>query len=113
MTLPPRRKQPKTKYDSRIRCAAHLQWVRGHECIVHLHGCCVGKVQAHHVRKGTDGAASIKPSDIWVVSLCSFHHGELHNIGHDSFELKYKINTKRIAEEFAKASPHRRKWLQA
>ena len=110
MTLPPRRKKPKTQDDGRIRCPSHVQWVRGHECIVHMHGGCVGKIQAHHVRKGTDGAASIKPSDIWVVSLCSFHHGEAHAIGHDTFEAKYKVNLYRLAEDFARTSPHRKKW---
>jgi hypothetical protein len=76
-----------------------------------MHGGCIGKIQAHHVRAGTDGAASIRPSDIWAVSLCSFHHGEAHAIGHDTFEENYRVNLKQLAEDFARQSPHRRKWF--
>lgn len=51
----------------------------------------------------------VKPSDRWTISLCGGpdgHHAEQHRIGEPSFEKKYAINMKALAEEFARKSPH-------
>lgn len=52
---------------------------------------------------------AIKPSDRWVISLCSYHHREQHQLGEDQFEARYGIELVDLAEEFARRSPHRNK----
>ena len=95
-----------------IRCAAHLQWVRGHECAVQNNDC-LGKVEAAHVRSGTDGGKGVKPSDIFTIPLCNFHHRQQHNVGEKQFEFRHKIAMIEIAEDLARRSPHRAKWAEA
>ena len=95
-----------------IRCPAHLQWVRGHECSVQ-NNACLGKVEAAHVRDGTDCGLGVKPSDIFVVPLCSWHHRQQHNVGEKQFEFRHKISMIDIAEDLARRSPHRAKWAEA
>ena len=95
-----------------IRCPAHLQWVRGHECSVQNNDC-LGKVEAAHVRDGTDCGLGVKPSDIFVVPLCSWHHRQQHNVGEKQFEFRHKIAMIDIAEDLARRSPHRAKWAEA
>lgn len=59
VALPKRRRRPKmgVRKPSQVRCAAHLKWVRGHFCAVKgLNGhVCRGRIEAAHVRSGTDG----------------------------------------------------------
>lgn len=52
---------------------------------------------------------ALKPSDRWVISLCSYHHREQHHLGEDQFERRYRIDLMGLAEEFARQSPHRLK----
>ncbi len=85
----------------------HLQWVRGCDCCVTIHGACAGKIHAHHVK--TKGAGGL---DNQVVPLCNFHHGEIHTIGRDTFENKYGVRLEIIAGDYARCSPHRKKWLE-
>ena len=113
-----------TRQETRIRCPAHLAWVRGHECAIagkyfdrDMDGRgrwphrCEGKVIAAHVRTGTDGAAGIKPSDCWVIPLCESMtggaHKAQHNWGEATFERRYGIDMKAIAAQLWRASPHR------
>tara|TARA_Y100000310_G_scaffold338946_1_gene430081 strand:- start:643 stop:990 length:348 start_codon:yes stop_codon:yes gene_type:complete len=85
---------------------AHLKWIRGNECCVALHSTlCLGKMHAHHVK--TKGAGGL---DNQTVPLCNFHHGELHTTGRDTFEGKYGVNLANLAEDYARISPHRKKW---
>lgn len=94
-----------------IRCAAHLTWIRTFNCL--LHGFeCSGKIEAAHVRTGTDGAMSVKPSDTWSIPLCSYHHKLQHDIGESAFEKRFKIDMKMSARHLASKSPHRGKWEQ-
>lgn len=64
-----------------IRSAKHLAFIRTLPCIR------TGRlgVDAAHIRKGTDGGIGIKPSDCWVVPLCSEQHRRQHQIGELSF----------------------------
>jgi hypothetical protein len=49
-----------------------------------------------------------QPSDRWVISLCSFHHGEQHRIGVEkAFSEKYQLNLGTWQRNFARRSPHR------
>lgn len=86
------------------RSPGHCNFVRGHECSVP--GCHERPIEVAHVRDGTGGGMSVKPSDRWVISLCRDHHSEQHRHGEISFSIKHKIDMKALAEAFAKASPH-------
>jgi hypothetical protein len=101
--LPKRKKHARMlhKDETVVRCDAHLQFVRGFVCSVwHVSGPsdpCSGKVEAAHVRTGTDGGTGMKPSDSWAIPLCNEHHREQHQIGEPAFERKYGIKMKEIA----------------
>lgn len=112
MTLPRRRKPPKLgiREEPQIRCPGHLKWIRGHECsVVNSHTACTGRIEAAHVRMGTDGNLGTKPSDFWTIPLCSGHHAIQHNIGEIAFNRAYGINMIAIAQALWLRSPHRRK----
>ena len=110
-TLPKRRKKEPMKVKERpqVRCASHLRWIRGFECSV-ANEFCEGRIEAAHVRRNTDGGASVKPSDYWTIPLCSNHHRIQHNRGERAFEKDFGINMREIAQGLAKKSPHRGKW---
>lgn len=61
---------------------------------------------AAHVRRGTDGGSSLKPSDRWTFPCCDAHHREQHRIGEISFEAKYALDLKAIASMLAIMSPY-------
>ena len=84
--IPRRRKAPKmgAREEQQIRCPSHMAWVRGHECLA-LDETCSDRIEAAHVRTGTDGGMGVKPSDCYVVPLCSFHHRLQHSIGEGAF----------------------------
>jgi hypothetical protein len=108
-----RKKTPMKVRDSdMIRSDGHLKFVRGFVCSAFAAGAtdCSGKVEAAHTRIGTDGGTSLKPSDSFAIPLCAGHHAEQHRIGERSFETKYKISMKTIAERLWKLSSHRLKY---
>lgn len=98
-----------------IRCPSHLAWVRGFQCSVidkrSAHEC-FGKIEAAHVRTGTDGGMGVKPSDCFVIPLCSAAHREQHQVGEAEFERIYGISMRRIADQLWRKSPHRFKAQQ-
>lgn len=103
MALPARIDRKSHREDVNRRSPAHRAWVRGHAC------CACGSqagIECAHVRDGTGGGMSMKPSDRWCISLCRNCHHEQHTIGEASFGRKHGINMKALAIEFAKASPH-------
>lgn len=115
--LPPRRKfkghYSTREADGRLRCAAHLQWLRGFQCSVSDCQHMDTGIHAHHVRENTGAGTGLKPGDDWAVPLCGHHHSQLHNIGARSFEADTGVNLRTLAAEFASKSPalarHRRK----
>ena len=107
-TLPPLlRKAKKARRTKRIRCQAHLKWVRQHACSVP--GCQFTPIEAAHIRLGTDGSTGEKPGDQWTISLCPYHHGRQHAVGEKRFASAHSIDLMALAEEFARQSPHRDK----
>ena len=100
--LPRRLEQRERRRDERC-CPAHRAWVRRHHCCVP--GCLNIPIECAHVRTGTDGGVSLKPSDRWAISLCSHHHREQHQVGEAAFEKRYRINLYELACEFARRSP--------
>ena len=120
MTFIPKRKKRERmahKDATVIRCAAHLQFIRGHECSVagrttdngwaHT---CTGPIVAAHVRTGTDGGTSMKPSDCWTIPLCDGAHTFQHAVGEPEFERRLGIDMKAIAAELWRTSPHGMKY---
>lgn len=63
-------------------------------------------IEVAHVRTGTGGGMGVKPSDRWTISLCRDHHSEQHRVGERSFEKATGVDMKKLAEEFARNSPH-------
>ena len=111
-----KRQRAGIRTEARIRCPAHLAWVRGHVCAVRGRGPaghrCVTKIISAHVRTGTDGAAGIKPSDCWVIPLCIYAHSIQHAWGEATFEKHFSIDMKALAAQLWKASPHRIRYEQ-
>lgn len=62
-------------------------------------------IEVAHIRIGTDGGTSLKPSDYFTVSLCKLCHAEQHSIGERTFWANAGIDPLALAAEFAKASP--------
>src|SRR5690242_7627852 len=111
----PKRRKPKPmgcNQPSQIRCPGHLQFVRSRECSLRSSRC-AGKIEAAHVRTGTDGGLSVKPSDFWTIPLCAIHHRLQHDMGEPEFERSFKIDMKAIASRLWSISPHRRKVEQS
>lgn len=104
--LPPRIKRASGKKDVGKRSPAHRSWVRGHACC----GCgSTTAIECAHLRDGTGGGISMKPSDLWTISLCKDCHTRQHTIGEAAFDREKGIDSKALAREFAKRSPHRHK----
>jgi len=106
MNLIRRRKKQKMglRESAVIRCPAHLAFVRSHECAV-KNEFCSDRIEAAHVRIGTDGGTSLKPSDCYTIALCSYHHRAQHQHGEATFAHHYKINMKEIAADLWRRSP--------
>lgn len=64
-----------------IRDKDHLHFIRQLECVK----CASPYVVAAHLRIGTDGGTSLKPSDCWVTPLCDLCHGVQHQYGERTF----------------------------
>lgn len=61
-------------------------------------------IEAHHVKRGSDGGMGRKPSDWHCISLCKAHHAEIHR-GEESFEREHGIDARALADSFAKSGP--------
>jgi hypothetical protein len=112
--IPKRRIRQRVGIRSRpqIRCASHLQWVRGFVCAAHQSGECEGRTEAHHAREGANGGMGLKPDDTTAVPLCAFHHAEIHRIGWQSFEKRHRLDLSELARKLEATSPHRSKWKE-
>lgn len=98
--LPARKKKPRTGLapEGPYRSEKHKQWIRGFNC----YECgCGGRIEAAHVRIGTDGSTSEKPSDYWCVPLCKPDHDRQHDGERTFWGAR---NPKAIALEFARKS---------
>jgi len=114
MNYLPKRRRPARmglREPSKIICSGHIQWVRGHECLLAgkndpKHPC-VGKVQAHH--STTRGAGG---GDETVVPLCVGHHAQLESPGWSQrrMEQVYGLNMQAVADALWESSPHGKKY---
>lgn len=87
-----------------IRCPKHLAWIRRQPCCVV--DCRMRPSQAHHVRTGTNGGTSMKPSDGWCAPICAAHHSELHRLGNETFANTYDVDLRHVAATLASQSPY-------
>jgi hypothetical protein len=113
--LPKRKKREPLglKEPTVIRCPGHLQFVRLHDCCASgktPNMECAGRIEAAHVRTGTDGGTSMKPSDRYTIPLCSCHHHYQHQIGEAEFERKTGLKMRLIADALWANSPAGRKY---
>lgn len=109
--LPKRRTRPKMglRVSDRVRSDGHLKWLRGCKCAIDT-SLCSSRIEAAHVRRGTDGATGVKPGDCWAIPLCDIHHREQHQCGEETFERRYGIDMREIARACWDNSPHRLAW---
>lgn len=89
----------------------HLAWVRSMSCCVGGARCGT-KTHAHHVRAGTGGGTGMKPPDSAAVPLCAAHHSEGHTKGWVTFEAKYRVDLRAIADGLAATSSYLKVDLQ-
>ena len=112
--IPKRRKRERAgiRKEPRIRCPGHCAWIRGFPCAVHDERVCSGKIEAAHIRIGTDGGMGMKPSDCYVVPLCAHHHREQHQVGEHNFWAYFTgyFDPHKIAAQLWARSPHRLKY---
>lgn len=114
--IPKRRKRESfgTREPAQIRSDGHLAWVRGHCCLIEgkADHFCQGKMEAHHVREGSNGGMGLKCDDSDAVPLCSVAHAIGHNIGWTTFQMRYGVKLPEAAAELWQKSPHRLKYQQ-
>jgi hypothetical protein len=109
VTLPARPSRNSGRAKATRFCGPHEQWVRGFACsgCGQLPGDKSNPIQAAHVRLGTGGGTSLKPSSRWVVSLCvKCHIHTQHAKGERTFWARVGRDPKALAEEFARKSRH-------
>lgn len=87
---------------SNHRNTKYLKWLRTQPCVVSAQ-----KAQcAHHVRLGTNGGSSLKPSDYFCIPLLNEYHTTgpraLHLIGEDTFFQEFKLSHTRLFIHFLK-----------
>jgi hypothetical protein len=69
----------------RVRCAAHLDWLREQRCCVP--SCQAWHVEVHHLLAGGEPKArSMRASDSLTVPLCPEHHRGQNSPHHDGDE---------------------------
>ncbi|MEX0798410.1 MAG: hypothetical protein WEB87_03040 [Bacteriovoracaceae bacterium] len=85
------------------RNVKYLNWLRKQPCVVSGE-----KAQcAHHVRLGTNGGASLKPSDYFCIPLLNEYHTTgacaLHNIGEETFFKQFGLEPLELFIKYLKA----------
>ena len=106
-----KRERANIRAETRVRWPAHLQFVRLHVCALQNIRC-AGKVEAAHIRMGTDGGIGVKPSDNYAVPLCNFHHRTQHNLGEAAFWEAAGIDPLKLAAQLWQSSPARPRYEQ-
>lgn len=93
---------------------SHLAWCRGFECAIagkngHV---CSERIEAAHIRVGGNAGTGLKPADTRVIPLCSEAHKLQHSLGEKSFDRRFGIRSGELADELARISPHRHRWME-
>lgn len=69
------------KPEARLRSEKHKAWVRSLPCCGKFSPVHEGAIEPMHVRVTTDGCASEKPSDYFILPACKRCHAQQHQIG--------------------------------
>jgi hypothetical protein len=100
MTIPPPNFKRRNR-DPRLRSTKHLAFLRKRLCCAYMRQECEGKVEASHLRNlAPEYGMGIKPSDLWAVGACRFHHRMMEGRD-DNFALDYDIDLLKLAIEYA------------
>jgi len=80
----------------------YLNWLRKQSCVVSG-----AKAQcAHHIRLGTNGGSSLKPSDYFCIPLLNEYHttgpNAIHVIGEDTFFKNFKLDRNKLFIHYLK-----------
>lgn len=81
--------------DDQSRNPKYLRWLRTLPCLI-----CGDptSTEAAHVRYSEYKSGKInpgkgaKPSDLWALNLCSYHHAMQHTVGEREFWKQFQIN---------------------
>ncbi len=84
----------RARFRSYVPDKAYQRWVRGQGCLIHDSRCSSVWDVAHVVSRGAGGADRDN-----VVCLCRHHHEEQHRIGIKSFEQRYGVDLRRVAQD--------------
>lgn len=85
----------------RFVCPEHLEYVRLQPCCV-INDTCIYMIRQHPHHSKTRGSGG---GDETVVPLCSYHHRLVHDLGRHTFERRYNVDLRTIAETLWKSSP--------
>jgi hypothetical protein len=96
------------KPDFWLRSDDHLAWVRSHKCRYCPQQPGPFLIQACHLRKGTNGAGSEKPSDFWTWPGCPRCHAAQGLMGEIAFHRDRGTPDpwRMVLEEFGMLSPY-------
>ena len=80
----------------------YLNWLRKQPCVVSG-----DKAQcAHHIRLGTNGGSSLKPSDYFCIPLLNEYHTTgsyaIHVVGENTFLKQLKLDRNKLFIQFLK-----------
>lgn len=96
---------------------AHRAWLRQHfQCAIagKMGHICQGRIEAAHydgpVPNEERGGKGLKRHDKWCWPACTEAHRLYHTMGWARFDSYFGADTKKIAEECVRRSPHRLKW---
>lgn len=84
------------------RNPAYLDWLRKQPCVASGN-----KAQcAHHIRLGTNGGSSLKPSDYFCIPLRNEFHTTglfaIHVVGEETFFKEFKLDPRKIFVKYLK-----------
>lgn len=106
----PRRQNSGKQHEGK-RFPSHLQWLRGRPCIIVDKHKCSGRMEAAHFDGAGGKGMGMKVADYHAFPACSDAHSELHRIGQDSWQAKYRISLAEAVRDYAHVSPHKHLWI--
>lgn len=84
------------------RNSKYLDWLRKQKCVVSGDPAQC----AHHIRLGTNGGTSLKPSDYFCIPLLNEYHTTgpfaLHVVGEETFLNQFKLEPKKLFVSYLK-----------
>ena len=76
----------------------YKKYVRSLPCII----CGYPTSDPHHIRTANNSGTGKKPSDTWVIPICSLHHAEAHQFGKDTFYKRHGVDIYKVLFETVK-----------